>query len=409
MLTHFFTSSVRTVGLGSILVAACSFYTDCPCANQPKPATNNSGAGTGGAAAGTANSGGSSGLGDFMPGAGAAGSGDLGNGGDTNQPPPAVWQRAVGNLAGRSAACGQINFLSAKPDEDLVILSVNEGGLFGSRDGGATWDALGSGSKSALVSNIPSVIVYDPDNSDRFWEAGIYGNGIYRTDDDGVNFTQLGVNMDTSVSHNDYLSIDFHDSKRRFMLAGGHEQGATLYRSTDGGENWDKVGDTIPASCEWSSFPVVLDSDHWLLGCRSSIYATSDGGATWEVRSSYGGATAPLVTSNGTIYWSIALGGGLVRSDDDGETWQRVVGGGVVSQATPIELPDGSIAALSGKVIVRSSDDGVTWDTITSEMPFNARGFVYSVQQGAFFVYQDMQDCNAKIPKDLVLRYDIQF
>ena len=44
-----------------------------------------------------------------------------------------------------------------------------------------------------MITNRPSAIVYDPEHADTFWEAGIYnGGGVYKTEDNGKTFVQLG-------------------------------------------------------------------------------------------------------------------------------------------------------------------------------------------------------------------------
>jgi hypothetical protein len=399
----------RWVALAGSVTVACSFYTANPYANpgtgQPK---NPAAAGSNGlAGGGNAGGGGMSGTASSTGGvgttdAGAAGAGpESGSGGMTQE--PASWVRATGNLAGKSAACGNVIFMSVKPDEDLVILAVQQDGLWGSRDGGGSWQPLGTGSKSVLIANTPTDLVYDPDHPDTFWEAGIYGGpGVYRSDDDGDTFQALGM-----VTHNEFLSVDFGDPDRQLMLTGGHEQGATLYRSVNGGADWEQIGGAIPDGCMHSSYPLVLDADTYLLGCRNRILKSFDAGQTWDIANGFGGENQPLVTAGGVIYWAIQNNAGLVRSSDGGDTWERVVGGGVISNTHPLELPDGSLAAASGNKILRSTDEGVTWQPVTPELTFTPSGFVYSAQQHAFFVWQST--CENQVPKDAVMRLEIAF
>jgi photosystem II stability/assembly factor-like uncharacterized protein len=400
MLRFFLHSTKRSLGYAGALAVSCSFYTECPCANQPTPQPTGAGGMSSGGAGGGGDTGGTSG-------ASSGGLGNIGNeagqdGGAGSPDPGTLWVPAVGDLAGRSSACGNINFLSAKPDEDLLIVGVNGFGLWASRDGGETWKGLGTSATSALIENGTAQILYDPERSDTFWEAGIYGASPFRTDDGGKTFVRLG-----NIDHNDRLSIDFTDPYRQLMLAGGHEQPSTLYRSTDGGESWENLGEALPTDCMHSSNPIIVDSETYLLGCRNGIIGSVDAGETWETRASIGGAWAPLIHSSGTIYWLMDFAAGLVKSSDNGETWERVVGAGVIASVSPIELPDGSLAAVNNKFIVRSIDEGVSWEPLTAELPFAPGGFVYSTQRQAFFAWQST--CETTIPEGVILRYDIAF
>jgi hypothetical protein len=391
---------LRGTLLAGALVLSCSFYTDCPCANQPASKTGGTAgkgasAGSGGTSAGSGNTGGGSGVagtGDVSATGGEAGGGEIVE--------PGVWRPAAGDLTGKSVACGNINFMSVKPDENLVIASLSHDGLYASRDGGESWNPLGTSPQSALIDNLPTAIVYDPEDSDRFWEVGIYGGpGVYRTDDDGLTFQVLGA-----VTHTDYVSIDWSDPKRRLMLLGAHEKAQTLYRSEDGGDTWEDIGANVPEECRWSSFPIIIDPSHWLLGCGAGILGTSDAGEHWDALSAFGGSSVPLITSSGVIYWAIELGGGLARSDDSGQTWERVVGGGIVSSLHPIELPDGSLATTSGDKIVRSLDEGRSWQAVTTSAPYTPAGIVYSAHEGAFFAWE--AGCETLLPKTAMVRFD---
>lgn len=400
--SHVRVSVLHAVKVG-FLLSACSFYTDCPCANQPKPTTGGgagmagtAGAGTGGQSTGGTGTGGTSAGGT----GGETTGGAAGMSGEGNMPMPGVWVNATGNLTGRNSANGGVNFLSPKPDEDMLVAGVYQDGLWASTDGGKSWSALGEGSKSVLIANIPSTLVYDPDHPKTFWEVGIYGPGMYRTDDNGQNFLSVG-----SLNHNDYASFDWSDPKRQFILAGSHETAGTLYRSTDGGDNWEQIGDTIPDTCKWSSFPIVLDQSNYLLGCWNGVLATSDAGKTWNTLISYGGACVPLITADGTIYFTIASNGGLIGSSDQGQTWTRLVGGGVISSAHPVELPDGSLASTNmTNEVVRSKDGGMTWSPITPALAFAPAGLVYSKARSAFYVWHTTMD--ATIPDNSIQRYD---
>jgi photosystem II stability/assembly factor-like uncharacterized protein len=323
-------------------------------------------------------------------------------------PAPGPWVNVTANLAGMSSECGNTSGFAAVPDRDQLIVGVALHGLWTSTDGGASWTQLGTGAGSDSLTNRTVAYVFDPERPGVFWESGIYnGNGVYRSDDYGTTLHALG-----DAHHNDVVSIDFSDPNRRTLLAGGHEQTQTVYRSTDGGESWTNVGANLPPS-NHSSNPLVIDATTHLVGCSgyasdpSGIFRTTDGGAHWSMVSDQAASGAPLRASDGTIYWTLIYGSGMVRSTDNGQSWTRVHDGGLRG-THPIELPDGRIATVGPNAIIVSSDQGESWQSATESLPYDdIIGLAYSVQRRAFYVWRF--DCTNTVPADAIMRHDFDF
>jgi hypothetical protein len=335
-----------------------------------------------------------------MPGPGSAAN-------PTRQSPSdGEWVNVTSNLAGMASECGNMSYVSAKPNEDLVIAGVAQRGLWGSRDGGVSWHQLGSSRGSAIVKNRPSSIIYDPARPDVFWESGIYNsNGVYLTDNGGSTFRALG-----SIRHTDSVSVDFTDPNRRTLLAGGHEQVQTVYHSRDGGNTWRNVGANLPAGTAFSSFPLVINSTTFLAGCSRNwgggtggIFQSLDAGATWTSASVQGGGAQPLIASDGSIYWSND-DGAMVRGVVQGShwTWSQTVSSGTLMNVRPIELPDGRIVSLSSQHVMISSDQGANWKPFGPPLPFRPVGITYSDADKSFYIWQF--DCGNKVLPNAIMK-----
>jgi len=167
------------------------------------------------------------------------------------------WTNVTSNLANMQSECGNLTMLSSVPGSNTVIAGVAQHGLWASSDGGAKWQQLGTGQGSAPVTNRPSWISYDPSNPAHFYESGIYnGAGAFATINAGSTFAQLG-----NITHSDFVSVDYTDPDRKTLLAGGHEQGRTVWRSTDAGKSWTNVGVNLPGTGS-STNPLVIDARH---------------------------------------------------------------------------------------------------------------------------------------------------
>jgi photosystem II stability/assembly factor-like uncharacterized protein len=263
---------------------------------------------------------------------------------------------------------------------------------------------LGTGSGSDTIINRPSWISYDPTNPAIFWESGIYNsNGAYQTTNGGNTFHHLG-----SVTHDDFISVDFSDPQRKTMLVGGHEQSQSVWKSTDSGQTWTNIGLNLPSGTGFSSDPLLINAQTYVVNTDTSwgggtpgIYRTTNGGVTWTKVSSIDVSDPPLVTANGTIYWS--SGGSLAKSTDQGVTW-TLVGSGLTSNIHPIELPDGRIVSVAGTRLVISADGGSTWSPIGPALPYSPWGIVYSVTRKAFFIWT--LDCGSVVLPDAIERLD---
>src|SRR6185436_11976109 len=156
--------------------------------------------------------------------------------GVNNAYPGTTWSNITGNLSGMASECGNLTKVWAVPNSSQVLAGVALHGLW-VNETGTTWEALGTGSGSAVITHRPWGVIFDPSHAGTFWVAGFYDGtggtryGVHKTTNGGTTFSQLGT-----ITINDAVAVDLSDPDRQTLLAGGHEQQQTVYRSTNGGD-----------------------------------------------------------------------------------------------------------------------------------------------------------------------------
>ena len=311
-----------------------------------------------------------------------------------------AWVPASANLVGLPSECGNVSLVTARPEKDVVMVSVAQQGLWANDGTSDEWNRLGGGRGSAQITNRGSSMVFDPATPDRFWQSGTYnGASVLRTDDGGTTWTALG-----NVPWSDRISVDLTDPQRRTLLSATHER-TEVYRSTDGGATWVDVAGGLPQNVGVTGSVYVIDARTFLIGSKQAagagIYRSTDAGASWT--QVFSGAMAGGVLAserNGGLFWMLDGGRGLLKSTDQGASWKGVSGSRPFAPlvADLIEMPDGRLAA-AGRTVVVSDDGGVGWKPIGPPLPIEATGLAYAPGRQAFYAWKF--DCDlggARIP-----------
>ncbi|MBS2025125.1 MAG: hypothetical protein JST92_22220 [Deltaproteobacteria bacterium] len=320
---------------------------------------------------------------------------------------PGEWVNITGALSNLPSSCGDLTILAVRPDEDELIAGVVANGLFHWPAGASDWTKLGQGAGSAKVDNDPTAFLFDPDHPGTYYESGIHvGTGVLITRDGGDTFTRIGLN------NNDYTAVDFADPDRKTMLVGAHENGQHLFLSRDAGATFTDLGPNFPSDCGDTSFPVLLDPQTFLVatsqGPNPGIFLSTDGGGTFTTVFAGNVNSHPLFARDGTISFMLVGDGGLVRSADQGRTWTRVVGAGVLLNLHVglTELPDGRLLAVGTgtNYLLSSSDRGAHWTPI-SQLPYKPVGLAYSAPRRKVYIWR--QNCvdNDTVPLDAIMEH----
>ena len=311
-----------------------------------------------------------------------------------------TWKNVTPGVGGETWGYAGVTLLAAVPDRDEIIAGVSESGLWSSSDGGSTWKKLGAQDREP-IKNRPHQITFDPKNSKTFWISGCYGAGIFRTNDGGASFHRLG-----KLDHVDGIAVDFSDPARKTLLTGLHEQARSLHVSHDGGETWEKIGDRLPEDSNFTSDPLILNSKTfvintagWMKGKSWGVYRSVDSGKSWSKVSDSGPAGRGLTTADGSIFWQLTWGVGLIKSADQGATWAKIAG---PAKTNAIEIPGGRIVAIADQQLFVSRDDGTSWQKLGEPLPIKAAGVAYSAKRHAFYIWRSSD----KKATDAVFRWD---
>jgi photosystem II stability/assembly factor-like uncharacterized protein len=212
------------------------------------------------------------------------------------------------------------------------------GGVWKTIDAGQTWQPLlqhetaSSIGGLALAPSNPKIIYAGTGQVTMRYDV-MAGEGVFRSDDGGETWKNVGLK---ETRHIGRILVDQNDPNRVLVAAMGHAFEANpergVYLTTDGGKNWQRV---LFVDDKTGAVDLAADPDD-----SKVVYA-----ALWQLR------MHPWLD-----YFEPQAGpnSGIYKSDDGGEHWQRVKGGG---------LPDGDLARI-GLGVARGSKGQIVYATI---------------------------------------------
>ncbi len=239
-------------------------------------------------------------------------------------------------------------------DNNVWYVGVGSGGVWKTENAGITWkpifDDQGSYSIGCVTIDPSNTNVVWVGTGENVGGRHVgYGDGVYRSEDGGGSWKNLGLKDSHHISkiivHPEHSNIIWVAAQGPLWSKGG-DRG--LYKSADNGESWEKVlGDD-----EWvGATDIVIDprdpdrlyAATWQRhrnvaaymggGPGTAIYRSTDGGETWEKltkglpKSNMGKVGLAISPQNpDVIYAAIELDrrtGAVYRSDDRGGSWEK--------------------------------------------------------------------------------------
>ncbi|PCI06662.1 MAG: glycosyl hydrolase [Flavobacteriaceae bacterium] len=252
---------------------------------------------------------------------------------------------------GRSAA---VTGVTGKPN--LYYFGAAGGGIWKTENGGRHWENISDG---YFGGSIGAIAVSKSDQNVIYVGGGektVRGNvssgyGVWKTVDAGKTWISSGLEKSRHVSR---IAIDPDNHNIVYAAVLGNIYKETdergVYKSVDGGKTWKKIlfANNLSGAVDLQLDPTnsrILYASTWRLqrtpyslssgGEGSALWKSTDSGGTWtEISKNEGfpddtlgiiGVTVSPV--NNQRVWAMVENkdeGGLYRSDDGGETWEKV-------------------------------------------------------------------------------------
>ena len=241
-------------------------------------------------------------------------------------------------------------------DPSVYYAGAASGGVWKSVDGGNRWEPVFDKQDAAAI----GALAVAPSQPGTVWagtgeawtirDSDVMGNGIYKSTDAGRTWKNMGLPDSGRIGR-----IVVHPTDPNIVFAcvlgraTGPQQQRGVFRTTDGGEHWERVlfaGENV--GCSGLSMdahdPGTLIAGMWQVemhtwgeysgGAGSGVYLSHDGGATWKHLEKHGLPDAPLgkidvaiaPTNSARIYALIQTKdqGSVWRSNDAGRDWTLV-------------------------------------------------------------------------------------
>ena len=270
----------------------------------------------------------------------------------------------------------------------------------------------------ALMSGRINDMEVHPTNNQIIY-AGTAGGGVWKSNDAGTTFNPIFDDHSQSIGA---VAIDPNDPDNVIYVGTGEtwtrnsvSYGDGLYKSTDGGANWKKLGfdkseriaNIIVNPKNSNEVYVAVLGALWSDSDERGVYKSSDAGETWEkilyIDEKTGAADMTMDPKNPSILyasmwefrrtaWSFSSGGdnsALYKSTDAGKTWNKIHNGFPEGQlgrlAIAVAPSDANILYTvieaedpKRKGLYRSDDAGANWKQLNNDFGITVRPFYFS-------------------------------
>ena len=249
--------------------------------------------------------------------------------------------------------------------------------------------------------------------------AGSAGGGVWKSNDAGTTFYPIFDDHAQSIGA---VELDPNDPNNTIYVGTGEpwprnsvSVGDGLYKSTDGGNNWKKIGlenseriaNIIVNPNNPNEVFVAVLGALWSDSNERGVYKSSDGGVTWEnilyLNESTGCADLAMDPSNPNILyasmwefrrtgWSFNSGGdnsALYKSTDGGKNWEKIHNGfpkgklGRLAIGVAKSNPNTLYTVIESeknedKGLYKSIDGGENWKQMNNDFGITVRPFYFS-------------------------------
>ena len=209
--------------------------------------------------------------------------------------------------------------------------------------------------------------------------AGMFGAGVYKTDDEGETWEECNNGLTS-------LIVRVLEKKGNTLYAGTKEAG--IFKSTNKGKTWQSITSEPLHYDVWS---ILTNQNRLFVGTSAGLFFTDNDGGTWQK------ANLPRATTHHRIILALAAQGSKILagsnsfiylSDDSGETWEAI--------RLPTHLNVTSIKIHGNRWIIGTSghglyvsQDGKDWEVydkpvgnIRTILPVNTELFLALPEQG---------------------------
>jgi photosystem II stability/assembly factor-like uncharacterized protein len=297
------------------------------------------------------------------------------------------------------ASSGRIAAVAGVPgDKTTYYAGAASGGIWKTTDGGQTFEPIFDNQPVQAI----GALAVAPSNAKIVWAgtgeawvirpSDVMGDGIYKSTDAGATWTHMGLRETGRIGR-----IIVHPTNPQVVFAcalgraTGPQQERGVFRTTNGGQTWDRVLFVDPdTGCSGLSMdakdPNVLLAGTWQVvmhthgmfsgGAGSAVHMSRDGGTTWRKltnglpKPDVGKIDVAIAPSNSNRMYALiqtANQGSLWRSDDAGANWRvvswdrRLIGRAGYYIRVEVNPANADEVLVANSSFHRSTDGGLTF------------------------------------------------
>jgi photosystem II stability/assembly factor-like uncharacterized protein len=182
---------------------------------------------------------------------------------------------------------------------------------------------------------------------------------IFRSTDDGLNWTRLTTGIESTETIATLIV-----TPTGAILAGTYS--GNIFRSTDNGNTWVKILTMWDSVRHLAVTPTGVIFAAWDYG----MVRSTDDGVSWESVDDLDGIFVTFIKAGpGTNIFACTYRDGLFRSTDNGDSWELIanIPKNIIESVAITD--NGNIYVASQPALLRSADGGNTWDTMAGVQP----------------------------------------
>jgi photosystem II stability/assembly factor-like uncharacterized protein len=217
---------------------------------------------------------------------------------------------------------------------EQIVVGTCPSRLFRSADGGKTWTE----GMATMTRECPRILwtrvtslVGDPEDPDLLW-AGVEIDGMHQSRDGGKTWQRIGTGLSSQDIH---ALVIVPDGRGRRLLASTNND---LNVSTDGGATWQpqNLGKSMPTPYfrgmgQKAGAPdvVFLGNGDFPPGSTGAVARSADGGRTWHLPKMPSRANSTIWNfathiADPELIYAACVSGEIYRSTDGGSSWDKL-------------------------------------------------------------------------------------